>query len=55
MLKPSGSTPIGHHLGAELPERLGRDLVGGAVGAIDDDAHAVRSAWRGRVRLANSM
>ena len=31
----------GDDLGAELPQRLGRDLVGGAVGAIDDDAHAV--------------
>ena len=29
------------HLGAEFPQRLRRDLVGGAVGAIDDDAHAV--------------
>ena len=29
------------HFGAELPQRLGRDLVGGAVGAIDDDAQAV--------------
>ncbi len=29
------------HFGAELPQRLGRDFVGGAVGAIDDDAHSV--------------
>ena len=28
-------------LGAELPQRFGRDLVGGAVGAIDHDAQAV--------------
>ncbi len=26
------------HLGAELPQRAGRDLVGGAVGAVEDDA-----------------
>ena len=29
------------HLGAELPQRRGRDAVGGAVGAVDHDAHAV--------------
>ena len=40
MLKPSGSTPIGDDLGAEFPQRLRRDLVGGAVGAVDDDAEA---------------
>ena len=27
-------------LGAELPQRVGRDLVGGAVGAVDHDAQA---------------
>ena len=31
----------GDDFGAKLPERLGRDLVGGAVGAIDHDAHAL--------------
>ena len=35
-----GLDPDRDDLGAELPERLGRDLVGGAVGAIDDHAHA---------------
>ena len=30
------------HLRAELPQRLGRDAVGGAVGAVDHDAHAVQ-------------
>ena len=30
----------GHHLGAEFPKRGRRDLVGGAVGAVDDDAQA---------------
>ena len=29
------------HLGAELPQRLGRDLVGGAIGAVDDDPQAL--------------
>ena len=43
MLKPSGLDADGDHLGAELPECLGRDLVGGAVGAIDHDAHAVEA------------
>ena len=44
------------HVGAELPQRLGRDPVGGAVGAIDHDAQAFeRRASRGSVRLANSM
>ncbi len=33
----------GDDLGAELPERLGRDLVGGAVGAIEHDPHAVEA------------
>ena len=41
MLKPSGSTPNRDDLGAELPQRVGRDLVGGAVGAVDHDAQAV--------------
>ena len=31
----------GEDLGAQLPQRLGRHLVGGAIGAIDDDAQAV--------------
>jgi hypothetical protein len=42
-------------LRAELPQRLGRDLVGGAVGAIDHDARPSSVTWRGSVRLANSM
>ena len=29
------------HVGAEFPQRLGRHAIGGAVGAIDDDAQAV--------------
>ena len=31
------------HFGAELPQRFGRHLVAGAVGAIDDDAQAVEA------------
>ena len=31
------------HLGAQLPQRVGRHLVAGAVGAIDDDAQAVEA------------
>ena len=41
MLKPSGATPTGIDLGAELPQHRRRDLVGGAIGAIDDDLEAV--------------
>ena len=44
----------GDRLGAELLQRQRRDLVGGAVGAIDDDAQAVEESVRGSVRLANS-
>jgi hypothetical protein len=29
-----------HHLGAQFPQRRRSRLVGGAIGAIDDDAHA---------------
>ena len=44
------------HLGAELPQRLRRHLIGGAVGAIDHDRAGRRGSWsRGSVRLANSM
>ena len=32
----------GDHLGAQLPQNLGRNLVGGAVGAIDDDLQPVQ-------------
>ena len=41
MLKPSGRHRDRHHLGAELPEHLGRGAVGGAVGAVDDDLQPV--------------
>ena len=41
MLKPSGSTPIGNDVGAQLPQRFRHHLVGGAIGAIDHDAQAV--------------
>ena len=45
----------GDDLGAQLPQRVGRHLVGGAVGAIDHDAQAASDMERGSVRLANSM
>ena len=40
MLKPSGSTPIEITSAPSSQSALGRDPVGGAVGAIDDDAQA---------------
>ena len=46
----------GDDLGAEFPQRLGRHLVGGAVGAIDRRSRRPDSdIERGSVRLANSM
>jgi hypothetical protein len=36
------------HLRAELPQRGGRDLVGGAVRAIDDDLEAVEPQMLGK-------
>ena len=30
----------GNHVGAQFPQRAGRDLVGGAIGAIDHDAQS---------------
>ena len=41
MLMPSGSTPIANDVRAQFPQHGGRDLVGRAVGAIDDDAQSV--------------
>ena len=32
--------PDRDHVGAKLPQRVGRDPVGGAIGAVDDDAQA---------------
>ena len=40
-VEPVRLDPDLDHLGAELPQRLGRDLVGGAIGAVDDDPHAL--------------
>ncbi len=47
---------VGRHaerddVGAELPQRLGRDVVGGAVGAIDDDLEPVEPQPLGEGRL----
>ena len=41
MLKPSGSIADGDDLGVELPQRLRRHPIAGAVRAVDDDAQAV--------------
>ena len=40
MLRPFGEQPIGHDLGAEIRENARPHLVGGAIGAIDDDLEA---------------
>ena len=43
------------HLGAELAQRFRRDLVGGAIGAIDDDLEPVEArSRRGSVALTIS-
>ena len=49
MLVPSGVTPIGNHLGAQFPEDLRRNLVGSAVGAVEDNAQPSEGAalWKG--------
>ena len=36
-----GRDAHGHDVGAQFPQHFGRDLVGGAIGAIDHDAQAV--------------
>ena len=41
MFRPSGSVADRDDLGAGAAQRLGRDLVGGAVGAVDDDPEPV--------------
>ena len=40
-VEPVGRHPEREDLGAQFPEHRRRDLVGGAVGAIDDDAQTV--------------
>ena len=39
------------HLGAQLPQRVGRHLVAGAVGAVDDDAQIVEADVAGERAL----
>ena len=39
------------HFGAQFPQRLGRDVVGGAIGAIDRDLEAVEPQMIGKGRL----
>ena len=36
------------HLRAQLPQRLGRDMIGGAIGAIDHDLEAVEPQMLGK-------
>ena len=36
------------HLGAQLPQRVGRDVIGGAIGAIDDDLEPVEPQMLGK-------
>ena len=46
MLNPSGETPSGTTSAPSSHSTVGRDLVGGAVGAIDHDPSARRAAGR---------
>ena len=56
MLRPLGETPSAITSAPELPQRVGRDLIGGAVGAIDDDLQPVEPQLLGEsVDLANWM
>ena len=59
MLKPFGLAAELDHLGAELPQDLGRDAVSGAVGAVDHDLqaiqrHAARQARLQRLHVATA-
>ena len=51
MLRPLGVTPSGIDLGAQLPQGFGRDVIGGAVGAIDHDLEPVEPQMLGEGRL----
>ena len=51
MLVPLGVTPSGDDVGAQLPQRFGRDVIGGAVGAIDHDLEPVEPQPLGEGRL----
>lgn len=44
-----GVTPDAHDLRPQFPQRGGRDAVGGAIGAVDDNAQPVQpqTAWKG--------
>ena len=52
MLRPSGSAPIAITSAPELVEYGWRDVVTGAVRAIDDDAPAVQVELRRKRALA---
>ena len=47
MFRPSGSTPIFDHLGAQFLEDGGGDPVGRAVGAVEHDAQPLQGAVGG--------
>ena len=49
-----GLGPDRDYVGAELVEHRWRNVIGGAMRAIDDDAPAVRSSSDGNVLLQNS-
>ena len=44
-----------YHIGAELVEYVRRDVVRGAVRAVDDDLETSQVELRGNVDLQNSM
>ena len=46
-----GGDPDRNHFGAKLPQGFGRDMVGGAVGAIEHDLEAVEAQMLGEGRL----
>ena len=51
MLMPLGSTAERNDFGAQLPQGVGRDLIGRAIGAIDDDLEPVEAQVLGEGRL----
>ena len=51
MLRPLGETPIATTSAPSSHSAVGRDLVGGAVGAIDHDLEPVEPQMLGKGRL----
>ena len=50
-VEPVGGHANGHHVSAQLPENGRRHLVGGAMGAIDDDLESLERAALGEGAL----